>query len=96
MMMFEAGKPVLCEKPLTCSAEDTRALIKAARDKGVFFMEVYNNMEYSKDLFWNDTLGSCQFIGILLNPMEISLHTVDMLSPILEGTVLEVLHFTDE
>ena len=40
MMMFEAGKPVLCEKPLTCSAEDTRALIKAAKDKGVFFMEV--------------------------------------------------------
>ena len=40
MMMFEAGKHVLCEKPLTCSPEDTRALIKAARDKKLFFMEV--------------------------------------------------------
>ena len=41
MMMLEAGKHVLCEKPLTCSAEETRALIKAAKEKGVFFMEVW-------------------------------------------------------
>ena len=40
LMMIEAGKPVLCEKPLTCSAADTQTLIKAARDKGVFLMEV--------------------------------------------------------
>ncbi len=40
MMMFEAGKPVLCEKPLTMNASDTKKLIQAARDKGVFFMEV--------------------------------------------------------
>ena len=40
MMMFEAGKPVLCEKPLTLNAADTRKLIQAARDKGVFLMEV--------------------------------------------------------
>ena len=39
-MMFEAGKPVLCEKPLTCCAADTCALIKAAKEKGVFLMEV--------------------------------------------------------
>ena len=39
-MMFEAGKPVLCEKPLTCCAADTRALIKAAKEKGIFLMEV--------------------------------------------------------
>jgi dihydrodiol dehydrogenase / D-xylose 1-dehydrogenase (NADP) len=40
LMMFDAGKPVLCEKPLTCSAADTKALIEAAREKGVFLMEV--------------------------------------------------------
>ena len=40
LMMLEAGKPVLCEKPLTCSAADTETLIKAAREKGVFLMEV--------------------------------------------------------
>ena len=39
-MMFDAGKPVLCEKPLTTSPEDTATLIKAAKEKGVFFMEV--------------------------------------------------------
>jgi hypothetical protein len=39
-MMFEAGKPVLCEKPMTTSVKDTTALFQAARDKGVFLMEV--------------------------------------------------------
>jgi predicted dehydrogenase len=40
LMMFEAGKPVLCEEPMTTSVKDTTALIQAARDKGVFLMEV--------------------------------------------------------
>ena len=40
LMMLEAGKHILCEKPLTCSAEETRVLIMAAKEKGVFFMEV--------------------------------------------------------
>ena len=40
MMMFEAGKHVLCEKPLTVTTQDTATLIKAAKEKGVFFMEV--------------------------------------------------------
>ena len=38
-MMLEAGKPVLCEKPLTMNADDTRTLIKLAREKNLFFME---------------------------------------------------------
>ena len=46
-MMFEAGKPVLCEKPLTCCAADTHAIIKAAKEKGVFLMEVSS---YFRDL----------------------------------------------
>ena len=40
LMMFETGKPVLCEKPMTTSMKDTTTLIQAARDKGVFLMEV--------------------------------------------------------
>ena len=40
LMMFEAGKSVLCEKPMTTSVKDTTTLIQAARDKGVFLMEV--------------------------------------------------------
>lgn len=38
-MALCAGKAVLCEKPLTPSAEDTRALCDLAREEGVFLME---------------------------------------------------------
>ena len=38
--LFDAGKPVLCEKPLTTSIADTSAVIQAAREKGLFLMEV--------------------------------------------------------
>lgn len=40
LMMFQAGKPVLCEKPLTIRSEDTAELIAAARANNVFLMEV--------------------------------------------------------
>ena len=40
LLMFDAGKPVLCEKPLTISSQDTAELIAAARAKNVFLMEV--------------------------------------------------------
>lgn len=40
LMMFDAGKAVLCEKPLTCSSQDTLDLLRAAREKNIFFMEV--------------------------------------------------------
>src|SRR6266404_796776 len=33
----EAGKPVLCEKPLAMNAEECRQMVKAARHKGVLF-----------------------------------------------------------
>lgn len=36
---LEAGKPVLCEKPLTVNAEETAALVELARERGVFLME---------------------------------------------------------
>ena len=51
-MMFEAGKSVLCEKPLTCSAADTRDLITAAREKGVFFMEVRSDAISTGSCTW--------------------------------------------
>ena len=40
VMMFEVGKPVLCEKPMTMSVKDTTTVIQAAREKGLFLMEV--------------------------------------------------------
>jgi predicted dehydrogenase len=36
---LEAGKPVLCEKPLTPSAAATRPLVELARERRVFLME---------------------------------------------------------
>lgn len=39
MAAIEAGKHVLCEKPLTVSYQETSALCEAAKSKGVFLME---------------------------------------------------------
>ena len=36
---LRAGKPVLCEKPLTVNAREAQALILLAREQGLFFME---------------------------------------------------------
>lgn len=36
---LDAGKPVMCEKPLTTNAGETEALIAKARDKNLFLME---------------------------------------------------------
>ena len=38
---IEAGKAVLCEKPLTCDAASTARVIEAARRRGVFLMEAF-------------------------------------------------------
>ncbi|MGN6132046.1 MAG: Gfo/Idh/MocA family protein [Nocardioidaceae bacterium] len=38
-LAFEAGKPVLCEKPLTLNAADAQSLVAQARDRGLFLME---------------------------------------------------------
>lgn len=35
----EAGKHVLCEKPITINARDAKEVVAAARAKGVFLME---------------------------------------------------------
>ena len=39
LKVLEAGKPVLCEKPMTMNARDTKAMIDKARQKGLFMME---------------------------------------------------------
>lgn len=37
----EAGKHILCEKPIALNAADTMAILQAARDNDVFLMEAY-------------------------------------------------------
>ena len=39
MLCLQAGKPVLCEKPLTVNAAETRKLIETARANKVFLLE---------------------------------------------------------
>lgn len=39
LLCLSHGKGVLCEKPFTVNADEARAVIAAARDKGVFCME---------------------------------------------------------
>lgn len=39
LLCLDAGKPVLCEKPLTVNAAETEALIAKAKEKNVFLME---------------------------------------------------------
>ena len=39
MLCLEAGKPVLCEKPLTVNAAEAKILFETARQKKVFLME---------------------------------------------------------
>lgn len=39
LMALEAGKPVLCEKPLTVNSAETKKLIESAREKNLFLME---------------------------------------------------------
>ena len=38
-LYLEAGKAVLCEKPLAINLRETRQLVQLARDRGVFLME---------------------------------------------------------
>jgi predicted dehydrogenase len=38
-MAFAAGKPVLCEKPLTLNLGEAEAMVEAARQAGLFLME---------------------------------------------------------
>ena len=44
LMMFEAGKPVLCEKPMTTSVKNATTMIQAASNKGLFLMEVHRRL----------------------------------------------------
>lgn len=40
LKFIEAGKNVICEKPMALSVEGTRKVLDAAKRKGVFFLEV--------------------------------------------------------
>ncbi len=37
--MFNAGKHILCEKPLAMNVRETKTLLSLAKERGVFLME---------------------------------------------------------
>lgn len=62
MQCFEAGKPVLCEKALVETEEKTRAVINAAKEKGLFLMEAMWSRFLPKSLKVREWV-SCGRIG---------------------------------
>ncbi|MEM9125638.1 MAG: Gfo/Idh/MocA family oxidoreductase [Pseudomonadota bacterium] len=59
---FDRGKPVLCEKPLGASLEDSRALVEAAEAAGVINMVGFNYVrtpatQYARHLIANGEIG---------------------------------------
>ncbi len=62
-----AGKAVLCEKPVSLTAEEFRPVVDTARGKGLFFMEAMwmkFNPSFRKALSWADggKVGALKFL----------------------------------
>lgn len=60
-LCLQAGKPVLCEKPLTVNAQQTEALVQLSQKNQVFLMEA----------LWSRYLPLYQVVRELLNENEI-------------------------
>lgn len=63
MLCLEAGKNVLCEKPLTVNAKQARLLVEKSKQKNVLFMEAlwtryFPIMQYARDVISSGRLGS--------------------------------------
>jgi dihydrodiol dehydrogenase / D-xylose 1-dehydrogenase (NADP) len=77
MLCLQAGKPVLCEKPLTVTSREAEVLFQTAQAKAIFFMEalwsrylpIYQVVRewLDKDLIGEPRLVSSTF-GIIGNP----------------------------
>jgi len=50
-LMLEAGKHVLCEKPLCVNLNETESLIKVAKTKNKFLMEVLLMLMYYRTYY---------------------------------------------
>ena len=58
---LEKGKHVICEKPCTTSAAQTRELFALAREKHLFFMEAEKMLLRLWALLWQMTRRLCAF-----------------------------------
>jgi dihydrodiol dehydrogenase / D-xylose 1-dehydrogenase (NADP) len=67
--MMDAGKPVLCEKPLTMNARDTKSLIQLAKDSNLFFMEgmwmrFFPAIVELRRLISEGSIGSVRYVNV--------------------------------
>ena len=67
--VLEAGKPVLCEKPMTMKAKDTKEMIDKAREKGVFLMEAtwmrfFPAVFDLRDMIKKGDIGEVRFVRV--------------------------------
>lgn len=65
---MKKGKPVLCEKPLSLNYQQTNAMIEAANENNVFFMEgiwtaCMPFMDKIRQLIQDDVIGTLQYIS---------------------------------
>lgn len=65
--VLAAGKPVLCEKPLTMSPAHTRELIRAARSRKLFLMEAtwmrfFPAVAEMRRMIAKDSIGEVRFV----------------------------------
>jgi dihydrodiol dehydrogenase / D-xylose 1-dehydrogenase (NADP) len=58
MLALTAGKNVLCEKAFTVNAAQAKALVKLAREKGLFLMEAVWTRYFPLSIYVRDTIKS--------------------------------------
>ncbi len=68
-LCLEAGKPVLCEKPVTINAGELEEILELAKKKKVFFMEAMWSrylpaVRYVKELLAEGSYGAPQYMHI--------------------------------
>ena len=90
--MMSAGKPVLCEKPLTMNGKDTKALIEFAREKDVFLMEAIwtrclPSVVELRHLLNDNVIGDVRYINITFGSR---FQPPGTNSPMETGSVLDV------
>ncbi|RNA32836.1 trans-1-2-dihydrobenzene-1-2-diol dehydrogenase-like [Brachionus plicatilis] len=64
---INAGKHVLCEKPMSLNKQDQEEVFKAAKEKGIFFMEAlwtrfFSIVKKFKEQITNGSIGDIRFI----------------------------------
>ncbi|MGV3723862.1 MAG: Gfo/Idh/MocA family protein [Actinomycetota bacterium] len=73
----QAGKHVLCEKPMANSVDDCRRMIAACRDHGVSLQIAYYRRYYPKLIRLRELLQA----GVIGQPVSVQIHCTQRLEP---------------